>query len=121
VAGLIDWREDAALPARTASWPVWTLAMGLVVVLAAAVAVAAVGSVSGVSPSICRLHETREGIPNLEKMDVPLVGEQPPPGWVPPKNVRVRYTSSADAPSGSVTDETMCGQPVGQLLVTIAH
>jgi hypothetical protein len=121
VTALIDWRDDAALPTRTASWPAWTLAMFLVAVVAAAIIVAVIGSASGVSTSTCRLHEAREGIPSLEKMDVPSVGQRVPPSWLPPKNVRVRYTTSAGAASGSVTDETMCGQPTGQLLVTIAR
>jgi hypothetical protein len=95
--------------------------MALVAVVAAAITVAVVGSASGVSTTTCRLHEAREGISSLEKMDVPVVGQHPPLGWVPPKNVRVRYASSADTPSGAVADETMCGQPAGKLLVTIAR
>jgi hypothetical protein len=95
--------------------------MVLGAVLSAAIIVAVMGSASGTTTSACRLHEAREGIPSLEKMDVPLVGQQPPPGWVPPSNVRVRYARSGDAPPGSVIDETMCSQPAGQVLVTIAR
>ena len=89
--------------------------------VAAAIIVAVVGSASGMNTTMCRLHEAREGIPSMEKTDLPLVGQQTPPSWTPPSNVRVRYATSADAPAGSVTDETMCGQPAGQLLVTIAR
>ena len=121
MTGLIDWHEDAALPSRTVSWPAWTLAMVLVAVVAVAVIVVLTGAVYGVSTSACRLHEAREGIPSLEKMDVPLVGQQPTPGWVPPINIRVRYVQTDDAASGSVVDETACGQPTNHLLVTIAR
>ena len=95
--------------------------MVLVATVAAGIMLVVVGSASSERMTICRLHEAREGIPGLEKMDVPLVGQQPQPGWVPPTNVHVRYVSTADTPAGSVTDETMCGQPAGQLLVTIAR
>jgi len=121
MTGVIDWRDDAPLPSRTVSWPVWFLALGLVGIAAAAIVVIVAGAASGTNTATCRLHEAREGIPSLEKMDVPAVGQQPEPGWVPPRNVHVRYVRTGDATSGSVVDETMCGQPSGQLLVTIAR
>ena len=121
MTGVIDWRDDATLPSRTVSWPVWFLALALVGIAAAAIVVLVTGPASGANTATCRLHEAREGIPSLEKIDVPAVGQQPDPGWVPPKNVHVRYVRSSDAPTGSVVDETMCGQPSGQLEVTIAR
>lgn len=121
MTALIDWRADASMPSRTTSWPVWTLLMLLLGATFAGIAVVLLGPVSNVNVDICRADEAREGIPALEKLDVPLVGHAPRQGWVPPPHVQVRYVTTDEAASGTVVDETMCGQPRRHLLVTIAR
>ena len=120
VTALIDWRQDASLPSRTSGWALWTLAMLLLAVACAGLAVVIVGPVSNANADLCRLHEAREGIPVVDKLGVPGVGQQLPSGWTPPADVKVRYASSRDLPSGMVADETACGQPTNHLLMTIA-
>jgi hypothetical protein len=66
--------------------------------------------VSGSATSLCRLHEAREGIDGLEKMDALAVGSPVPAGWVPPSGVRVRFVRTADVPRGTVVDVTRCGR-----------
>src|SRR3954468_17422619 len=101
---LIDWRDDTSLPSRTASWPVWTLAMALVAVVMAAVFIAVAGPVSDGPMTFCRAHEAREGIADLERMDVPPIGSQVPAGWMPPPGARVHLVHTGDAPQGTVLD-----------------
>jgi hypothetical protein len=91
-------RRDVAVPHRQLA--VWFLAVGLVGIAARATAVIVTGAASGTNTATCRLHEAREGIPILQKMDVSAVGQQPEPGWVPPRNVHVRYVRSGDARQG---------------------
>jgi hypothetical protein len=69
-----------------------------------------VGSLSDVNVDLCRLHEAREGVDGLEKMDVPAVGEKPSVGWRPSANVRVHVVATEDAPHGAVVDITRCGR-----------
>jgi hypothetical protein len=72
MTALIDWHDDASLPSRTHSWPMWMLAMALAGVGSAAIVVAVIGGVTSVGRSGCGLHEAREGMPDLEKIDVPV-------------------------------------------------
>jgi len=123
VTASIDWREDASLPPRVLPWRTWTLSVFLPAVVMAAVVVIVTGPVSNMPTSLCRLHEAREGVRDLEKIDVPPVGAAAAAGWVPPSGVRVRFVRTGDAPRGTVLDVTRCGRsgPSDALYVVIAR
>jgi len=122
MTALIDWRDDASLPSRTLTWHTWLLAMCLLAVVMAAIVVVVTGPVSGSATSFCRWHEAREGVQDLEKIDVPAIGSVAPAGWVPPAGVQVRFVQSDDAPRGTVLDLTRCTSSgaTGALQVVLA-
>src|SRR3954471_13323952 len=122
VTELIDWRDDASLPSRTLTWHTWLLAMCLLSVVMAAIVVVVTGPVSGSATSFCRWHEAREGVQDLEKIDVPAIGSLAPAKWVPPAGVQVRFVQSHDVPRGTVLDLTRCAnsEPTGPLQVVVA-
>jgi len=122
MTALIDWRDDASLPSRTLTWHTWLLAMCLLALVMAAVVVAITGPISGSAISFCRWHEEREGVQDLEKIDVPALASVAPASWMPPTGVQVRFVHGDDSPRGTVLDLTRCTSSgsAGALQVVLA-
>ena len=119
---LVAWDDgEPSVPLRPHRRRNWVAGLVLVVAIVAVGSSLIVRAAMGVADDGCRLHEAREGIPGIEKLGVPGVGQQPQTGWDPPANVHVRYVKTDAGLPGAVVDETMCGQPRGQLLVSIAR
>src|SRR5438874_3046628 len=106
MTALIDWREDANLPARTFGWWGWALAIALAFVMAAGLTLALTRSALGATDGACRLREASQGISQLAASGV-IVGQRLPPHWRPRPRVKVRYATGY-APSGIVVDATTC-------------
>ena len=120
VTALVDWRDDANMPARTFGWPAWLITVALALVAAGALAVAFTRSALDVTDNACRMREGSQGVPYLATSGV-AVGQQLPPGWSPGPHIKVRYADGY-SPSGLVVDASTClsGNP-DQLTVVVAR
>ena len=104
MTALVDWRDDANLPARTFGWLGWALAIALLLLTASALTFALLGSAMRVADGACRMREASQG--QLAPTGV-AVGQPLPPGWSPGPRVKVRYVDGY-AQRGVVVDATTC-------------